>query len=242
MSGTRVTLQPAFILHQRPFRDSSALLEVFSRDFGRVGLVARGARGGKSRLRGTLQAFRPLLVSWVARGEMGTLSGAEADGPVHPLTGTAVFSGFYINELLLRLLPRQDPHPDLFGPYTETIRALGAQAGERPLRVFEKRLLESLGYGLLLDRDAHTGAIIEPDLAYEYRLEIGPVPVQGRTAAGLQMAGSSLLSLHREQLGDVRSASDAKRLLRAALALYLGDRPLKTREVLRRMLAKPEGG
>ncbi|MEJ2685819.1 MAG: DNA repair protein RecO [Gammaproteobacteria bacterium] len=242
MSGSRITLQPAFILHQRPFRDSSTLLEVFSRDFGRIGLVARGARGGKSRLRGTLQPFRPLLVSWLARGELGTLSGAEADGPSLSLSGTAVFSGFYVNELLLRLLPRQDPHPELFGPYAEAIRALGAQAGERPLRVFEKRLLDALGYGLLLDCDARTGASLDPQLAYEYQLEIGPIPVEDDRAAGLRMVGSSLLSLYREELADAQSMSDAKRLLRAALALYLGDRPLKTREVLKRMLDKPASG
>ncbi|MGA7800265.1 MAG: DNA repair protein RecO [Gammaproteobacteria bacterium] len=232
----RVTLQPAFILHQRPFRDSSTLLELFTRDFGRVGLVARGARGGKSRLRGTLQAFRPLFVSWVSRGELGTLSAAEPAGPSQPLSGSAVFSGFYVNELLLRLLPRQDSHPELFAPYADVVRELGEHDGERPLRVFEKRLLESLGYGLLLDCDAETGAVLEPHALYEYRLEIGPLTAAGGRPQGLRMAGSSLLSLHREELMDPQSMADAKRLLRAALALYLGDRPLKTREVLTRLL------
>lgn len=235
MSMSRVALQPAFILHQRPFRDSSTLLEIFTHDFGRVGLVARGARGSRSKLKGTLQAFRPLLVSWTTRGELGTLSGAEPGGPSQLLSGTALFSAFYINELLLRLLPRHDSHPELFGPYADVVYELGGHAGERALRLFEKRLLQSLGYGLLLDSDADTGAHLEADSLYDYRLESGPVAVEECRPRGLQLTGSSLLSLHREELADPRSLSDAKRLLRAALALYLGERPLKTREILRRM-------
>lgn len=235
MSMSRVTLQPAFILHQRPFRDSSTLLELFTRDLGRIGLVARGARGGRSKLRGTLQAFCPLLVSWTSRGELGTLSGAELAGPSQTLTGTALFSAFYVNELLLRLLPRNDPHPELFDPYAHVVRELGGHGGERALRLFEKRLLESLGYGLLLDSVADTGVRLEADALYDYHLERGPVAAHECEPSGLQIAGSSLLSLHREELADPRTLSDAKRLLRAALALYLGERPLKTREILRRL-------
>jgi DNA repair protein RecO (recombination protein O) len=223
-------LQPAYILHPRPYRDTSLLLEVFSRDHGRFGLVARGARGPRSRIRGLLQPFQPLLLSWSGRAELGTLHSVEADGVAPRLAGATLYSGFYLNELLMRLLQRLDPHPELYAAYAEALAGLQTEA-QRPLRRFEMQLLESLGYGLLLDHEADNGEPVHAEVEYVYTLESGPVRCSGTEAGGLRLSGRSLLSLAAGELADAQSLADAKRLLRAALALYLGDRGLKTREV-----------
>jgi DNA repair protein RecO (recombination protein O) len=235
--STHPTLTPAFILHSRPYRDTSLLLEVFSEEYGRVGLVARGARAARSRQRGLLQPFQPLLLSWSARGELGTLNGAETAGAAVPLGGNGLYSGFYLNELLVRLLHRNDPHPELFPIYLEALRRL-AQAPELEgvLRRFELGLLEALGYGLQLEQEAGGGAALEPDLLYDYQLERGPVPVAQGGGSGLTLSGRSLLALHELRLEDAQVLRDAKRLTRAALDLCLGGTPLKTREVIRQLV------
>lgn len=230
-------LQPGYILHPRAYRDTSLLLEVFTRDQGRFGLVARGARAPRSRIRGLLQPFQPVLLSWSGRAELGTLHSAEANGAASPLRGTALYSGFYLNELLMRLLQRLDPHPELFAAYAAALEGLPS-AAERPLRLFEKRLLETLGYGLLLDQEAHSGAPVDAAALYVYELECGPVRVSSAPTHGLVMAGRSLLSLAGEDLSDAQSLAETKRLMRAALALYLGDRALKTREIFAAIVAR----
>lgn len=229
----RVSLEPAWILHQRPYRDSSLLLEVFSRTHGRVVLVARGARSSRSRWQGLLQIMRPLALSWSQRGELGTLTGADGRGQARRVPGREVLCGCYLNELLLRLMTRNDPHPDSFDRYEQ---ALGTLAGneEQALRVFEKQLLQSLGYGLLLDCEFDSGAAVRAEHWYEYQLERGPVRLVEQQP-GLCLQGSSLLALHRNELTDAQACREAKQLMRAALALYLGARPLRTREVLRQL-------
>ena len=223
-------LQPGYILHQRAYRDTSLLLEVFTREHGRFGLVARGARAPRSRIRGLLQPFQPLLLSWTGRTELGTLAGVEPDGVPPRLLGRTLYSGFYLNELLMRLLQRLDPHPELFVAYAEALRGLQSEP-QRPLRLFEKQFLEALGYGLLLDQEADSGAPVEAEVEYIYALESGPLRSQGAASIGLKVSGRSLLSLAAEDLSDAQSLADSKRLMRAALGLYLGDRGLKTREV-----------
>ncbi len=260
---TRVSLQPAYVLHHRPYRDSSLLLEIFTPDHGRVGLAARGARSPKSRLYGVLQPFQPLLISWVGRGELATLSGAEASGPPQRLQGKSVISGFYINELLLRLLHRHDPHAALFDGYARTLPLLAQAVApgvldrcsrrdstssipgvvppatlahpcaseQRALRIFEKHLLKEIGYALVLGHEVENGAPIEPDQRYTYRLEQGPVRSDG-AGHGIALHGASLLSLMNEELSDEQSLREVKSLMRAALALYLGDKPLQSRALL----------
>jgi len=235
MTTSRVQLVPGYVLHLRPYRESSALLEVFTEGHGRVGLVARGVRSARSRQRAELQPFRPLKLSWSARGELGTLTGVEADGRAPALRGSALYSGFYVNELLVRLLARQDPHPDLYALYQDSLRRLAVEAGvEAVLRRFEKRLLEELGYGLLLECEAHQGVAIEPQRYYDYHLESGPVAVAGADEQGFIFRGASLLALAREDLTAPEVLQDAKRLMRAALNLYLGGKPLKSRELFKR--------
>lgn len=230
----RVQLTPGFVLHLRPWRESSALLEVFTETHGRVGLVARGVRSARSRQRGDLQPFRALRLSWQARGELGTLTGVEPDGAAIALQGKALYSAFYLNELLMRLLARHDPHPGLFGHYRHCLQRLasGAQL-EALLRVFELRLLEEAGYALQLDCEATTGEALQSDTLYDYHLESGPVAVPGAREGGFVFRGESLMAMAREELSDPAVLSDAKRLLRSALKLYLGDKPLKSRELFK---------
>lgn len=235
-STDRVALAPAFLLHARPHGDASQVLDCFSRDHGRLGLVARGARRAGAALRGTLRQFQALQVSWVMRGELGTLTGAEPAGqPLH-LTGDALFAGFYANELLLRGLAPHDPHPPLFDAYA---RLLGALAGGGPpgplLRRFELALLGELGYGLVIDRCADDDAPVQAGRAYAFD------PLQGVRACGVAdtehavFDGAVLLALSGDALHDAVHASEARRLTRLALDHALGQRPLRTRAVLRQM-------
>ena len=224
----RVQLEPAHLLSVRPYRETSALLEVLTASHGRVGLVARGARAAKSKLRGLLQPFQPLLLSWSDGGELGTLAGAEPAGPPAELKGEAVFSGWYLNELVLRLLPRRDAHPALYDAY---VLALGALAGPEParaLRVFELHLLAGLGYAVHVPDD------VAPERYYGYDPEGGlrvaePGPDSYR--------GASLRALAAETLDTEESLRDARRLMREALRPHLGERALRTPEMLRTLRA-----
>ncbi len=156
---TRIEFEPAYLLVQRPYRETSQLLEAFSAGHGRLGLVARGARGPRSRLRGLLQPFTPLLLSWTESGELGTLTGAESGGAAPTLLGERVFHGWYLNELLiLKLLQRHDAHPRLYQDYVAALGELGGKQAEAALRIFEKRLLIELGYALPLDEGAGAAA------------------------------------------------------------------------------------
>ncbi len=242
-STSRVSLEAAWILHHYPYRDSSLLLEVFTREHGRIGLVARGARSARGRWRSQLQMLRPLLLSWNMRGELGTLTDAEPRGALRVLPGRQILYACYLNELLLRLLSRHDPHPGLYSAYEEALARLPVSE-EQVLRIFEKRLLQELGYGLLLDQEADTGDALAPDGLYEYQLERGPVRCDGARGNGLLLRGTSLLALYNDNLDDPQACREVKTLMRAALGRYLGARPLRTREVLRQLtlLAPGDGG
>ena len=238
-AARRVQLEPAFLLHHYPWRDSSRILEFFTRSHGRISVFARAARRGGSALPATLQPFGAVLISWSARGEAGQLTGAERVAAPGFLAGDRLMSGFYVNELLIRLLHRHDPHPALYDAYAEVVARLHDAAAEpaRALRIFEKRLLEELGWGLELARESLTGDAIEPRRAYRYRLDGGAEAVDGVAEGELVLAGESLLSLAREELADPRSLADARRLLRAALDQCLDGRALRTREVMIAMRA-----
>jgi DNA repair protein RecO (recombination protein O) len=234
--GRRVQLQPAYVLHHRPYRDTSRILELFTRDFGRVSVFARGARGGRNKsgsLTPVLQPFNRVLVSWTGRGEAGQLTEAEFDGPFAIMPPAQLVNGYYLNELLLKLFARHDGHPDVFALYAATIDEL-KQSSEpiRALRIFEKRLLDALGYGLVLDTDAVTHEAVESARMYHYRLEQGAVRALDVAEGSLVFPGSSLLSLAREELADSAALADARRLLRAALERCLDGRELKSRQVL----------
>lgn len=236
MRTERVSLSPAFLLHQHAWRETSRVLEVWSREHGRLGIVARGVRRPRSPFRGLLQPFAPLRLSWSHRGELGNLTGAEATAPASVLQGRPLMAAFYLNELLLRLLARQDPHPDLFDAYAGTLTALAHTSRPAPpLRVFEKRLLTALGYGLSLDRQAGDQRPVVADAEYRYDLDAGPVPAARAQSSGLLISGRALLALHTEELDDAEDLRAVQRLLRAALERHLDGRPLKTSGVMRAM-------
>ena len=220
----RIEFEPAYLLAQRPYRESSQLLEIFTPSHGRVGLVARGARGPRSRLRGVLQLFSPLLLSWSEAGELGTLIAAEADGATVVLNGERVFHGWYVNELLLKLTGRHDPQPWLYRDYILTLAELPGAGGEAALRIFEKRLLAGLGYALPLSDE------LEPQQRYRFDLEQGAQPAAGTDGS---YAGASLIALAQERLETREALRDARKLLRAALQRQLAGRELETPRLLR---------
>ena len=209
MTHLRVSLQPAYVLHQRAYRDTSAILELFTPEEGRVGVIAKGVRGNKPRWRGLLQAFQPLLVSWSQRGDLGLLTEAEAQGAALNINPRFIASGFYLNEVLMRLLHRHDAQLELFGCYDAALRELSALGAvevktaanrenyaeshaesqvdssvlielEVILRRFEMHLLSALGYGLVLDHDMHTAAPVQADQQYLYYVEHGPALADGQ--------------------------------------------------------------
>jgi len=233
-SEGRINLQPAFLLHRKPYRDTSLLIEAFSETHGRLGLVARGARSRRGGQAGLLQPFQPLLLSWSGRGELQTLIGAESQQPSLSLHGDSLISGFYLNELLMRLLPRHDPHPTLYHRYAQTLLQL-AHAGmdEWLLRLFERDLLQELGYGLLLTHEGGSGEMVQADVRYCYHPEFGPQRQFAADEPCLRVHGATLLCLAQGGQADSRSRSEAKRLMRGVLSGYLGNRPLASRELFR---------
>src|SRR5690625_3050175 len=217
----RVNLDPCVVLHQRPYRETSLLLEAWSRKYGRLGVVARGARRPRGVQRAALQPCRRLLLSWSLRGELATLTGAENAGPVWGLKGDALFAVFYLNELLLRLLERQDPHPELFDDYVVTLDAMESGGLEAPLRLFEKWLLQATGYGLELFVEADGETPVAAGRSYAYRIGQGAVPSEGPIGHGeVAVHGETLLALKREQLESRRELAQARRLLQTALSHY----------------------
>ena len=241
----RVNLQPAYILHSRPYRDSSLILEVFCAEHGRLSLVSKGARrrskGGSNAA--LLQAFIPLLLSFTGRSEMKTLTQVEAAGSPLVLRGERLFSAMYLNELLMRLLHRHDPHPRLFASYGAALAELGeANALEAVLRRFELGLLDELGYSFSLTEDGASGEAVDSQGWYHYHQDHGLVAgVPGRDPAQLAYAGADLLAIARGEF-DGPARSTARRLLRQVLAQHLGDAPLKSRELFRgRQLGAGEG-
>lgn len=241
----KVDLQPAFVLHQRPYRESSLLLEVFGMGAGRIGLIAKGARRPKSPLRAQLIPFRPLLLSWRGRGELGLVVAAEPDGPALALPPAAIVSGLYLNELLVRMLHRHDPHPDLFLQYRRTLYALVRPdcVMEQSLRRFEKRLLDAVGYGLMLDRTAGAGTPVEPGVLYRYITDQGPVAAgEKERGPGVPVRGSTLLALASEQPLDPAALKEAKHLMRTAINTHLEGRPLVSRSLYPRKHARARPG
>jgi DNA repair protein RecO (recombination protein O) len=228
-AARRVWLAPAYVLHQYAYRDTSRIVEVMTSEHGRLSLFARGANGPKSQLRGLLRPFQRMLVSWSGKGEAGQLVSAEIDGHVTSLAPHRLMSGFYLNELLLKLTERWDPHPEIFLSYAACVQALCAGEDEEPaLRRFEKRLLNDLGYGLEL---ARTGEGTPVEFGRYYRLAAESPPQPCVADAPGAVYGQSLADLEAERFGDARSLRDAKRVLRAALDACLEGRPLKSREV-----------
>lgn len=240
-TARRTLLAQAYILHTQPYRDTSRILEVFTREQGRVSVFARGVRGPKARMASLLQPFQPLLISFTTRGDAGQLVGAESVASSHPhgnpgsLTGglppAALLSGFYLNELLLKLTTRHDPNAGLFDGYREALTALIAGGPQEPaLRSFELRLLQEVGYGLDLTQTVAGGPITAQGY-YHFRAADGLFATTAEHSGAL--LGSSLLKLADGSLREGRELVDARKVLLAALEHCLEGRPLVTRAIAR---------
>jgi DNA repair protein RecO (recombination protein O) len=233
----QVLLQNAYVLHHRPYRNTSALLEVFTRDHGRIGLIARGIKGksGASR-RGILQPFIHLLISYSSRQDLGTLIAAEPAGDGTSLSGQTLYSAFYLNELLMRLLHRGDAHEQLFQDYSDAVNQLKQRTEYEPvLRRFEIRLLQELGYGLQFETDAEQDPI-NTHTHYYYDPLRGPVPAEAANTAGLPLvSGACLRALAGADFTDPGHWPEMKNLMRNVIAHHLNGKPLHSRELFRGM-------
>jgi DNA repair protein RecO (recombination protein O) len=238
--------EPAFVLHAYPYRETSLIVEAFTQAHGRIALVARGAKRPRSELRGLLQGFQPLLLSWWGAGELKTLQHAEWRGGLPRVDGSALVCGFYLNELLLKLLPREDPHPKLFAVYQSALEALAARAEQAALlRRFEVELLAELGYALPLAQEADTGAAVDPQARYHYIYDRGPRRAAGGIAAEPRrhaplVRGTTLIALAQRRFPDAETAAEAKRLMRDILDHYLEARGVESRRVVQDLQALGE--
>jgi DNA repair protein RecO (recombination protein O) len=231
-----VNAEPAYILHKRPYRESSQILEVFSRNHGRLSLMSRGSLGPRSRTRGVLQPFQPLLLGWYGRGDMPSLRAVDmADTRPPQLSGKSLMSAMYLNELLVMLMHRNDVHEALFADYHETLYAIQQPSRlEVILRNFEKKLLEQMGFGLNLVHDADSGEPVLAECHYAYYFEHGPVQCQlGQSRLNPVISGSSLLAFNSGELETPGNVAEIKKLMRYVINSHLGSRKLKSRELFR---------
>jgi len=235
----RVTLQPAYVLHRRPFQNSSLLIDFFTLDFGRVRAIAKGARSAKSRYRASLQLFSPILLSFSGRGEVKTVTGVESQLNPIVLQGDRLFSGMYVNELLIRLLHNHEEHAGLYKAYQQCLLAMQSERSiEAGLRGFEMSLLADLGYGLNLESDCETGLPIDASKEYRFTPDVGfsveamassDAEADGQGEESDTVSGAHLLALKAMNFEDPACAKTAKRILRRALAEHLGGKPLASR-------------
>ncbi|HEC30142.1 MAG TPA: DNA repair protein RecO [Gammaproteobacteria bacterium] len=225
--------QAAYILHVRSYRESSGLIDYLTHDAGRITLLAKGYKSNTKSRKLFLQPFRKQTISWRGKGELKTLDFAEELGCPVLLEGWSLMSGFYINELMTRLLQPLDPHPELFELYEDTIISLSRFDNlEAILRKFERNILEMMGYGLQLNT-SDDGEEIDPEVEYDYLFETGPVRSKGEGYGNMMVSGKTLLSLYRGQFDDRQVLKESKALMRFIIARYIGDRPLKTRELFK---------
>ena len=233
--SNRTEEEHAFVLHTYPFQDTSVIVEAFSRQHGRVGLVAKGARRPKSALRPALLAFQPLAIAWSGRSELRTLVRAERSGSAHVLGGVAMMCGYYVNELVLKLLHRDDPHERLFDDYATALHGLAAGADSAAvLRRFELALLREIGYAVELERDADRGTPLVAEERYTYFPERGPAMLQGAVdmPGALELHGKTLLDMARGDFADPVTAAESKLLMRWLIGQHLDQRTLNTRQLL----------
>lgn len=230
----RVTKQPGFVVHTRPCSETSLYVDLFSREYGRLTTIAKGARRQKSKFRGALLPFRLLSTGWTGKGEIPVLTLAEPAGLWTEMRGQSILCGFYVNELVIKLLHRYDAHPGLFDYYAETMALLRrGDAHESILRLFEKRLLGELGYAMNLEHEADRRSEILPDRRYRYIPHLGPVPEDSARKGGIPISGSTLHALRDEFLAEARDLKESKRLMRAMISHQLENRPLFSRKLFR---------
>lgn len=227
----RVEKEPAFILHHRSYSETSIILDIFSKKYGRLSLLAKGAKRQISSKGSVLNQFQLLLFSWSGKSDLKTMTNAESVNEVYQMNPDAVYCGFYINELIIRLLHQHDPHPELFNYYNEIIKKFSEGISEKTLRVFEKKLLIEIGYGVILDHDINN-SVIDAAADYYYLPEEGPVKVEDRSINALIIKGRSLLALANEKFNNQDDMVEIKKLMRTLLQIQLGEKPLRSRQLM----------
>jgi len=230
----KVSRQPGFILHRRPYRESSFLVEIFSRKFGRLTLIAKGCRRKNSRVQGLFLSFKPLLLGWAGKGELPILTSIELSGFYKQPDSTGISCGYYINELILKLLHRYDPHELLYDKYAESIsQLLDNQNPNTVLRVFEKYLLQETGFGLVLDHDVDTGEAITKSFSYQYVPQKGPI-LANSTNDNI-VSGATLIALQTGEFNSDRERNQAQQLTRTLIDIQLNGKQLRSRRIVREM-------
>ena len=234
----KVNHQDAYVLHRYPYSESSLLVEVFTQSHGRLMLIAKGARRLKSPVRGVLIPFKHLIISWSGKGQLPILTSAECRQFTPDLEKQRLHSGLYINELILKLLHRFDPHQELFAYYQKTVNALVNESDPAlVLRVFEKRLLQEIGFGLILDHEVDTGEIIDRSKQYQYLPQKGPVEsIEIREDVGVSVSGATLEALRSENFNNRNELKQARLLNRNLLMQQLHFRELRSRKVLMQVM------
>lgn len=234
----KAELNPAFILHRRPYRETSLLLDVFTRDYGRLGLIAKGIRKKGSLKAEILQPYQRLQIAWSGKNELMTLTDAEPDKNNYSLKQNRLLTGFYLNELVTRLLHQHEAHPELFDIYDQTLDLLSRDKNDEQIivRIFEKRLLDAVGYGLVLDHDIDTGLKINPETLYYYQADCGPGSTIPKTADYIKITGRTLLELDSETLHPGEIMHEAKALMRHVLQKHIGTKPLLSRKLYKSFL------
>ena len=228
----RIVGQPGFVLHSYPYKETSLIVDVFTRDHGRVALIAKGAKRPHSKLRGVLQTFQPLSIGWSGKSEVRTLTGAEWIGGMPPVEKAALLCGFYLNELLFKLLARDDPHPALFDHYVATLNQLAHQEpAPIVLRKFERTLLKETGVGGDLTVCAGSRAAVVANGTYVVEPEQG-VRLATPSDTAPRITGKTLLDMEQENYTDQATQTQSKFLMRFLLAHHLGGTPLNTRQIL----------
>ncbi len=237
----KVELNPCYILHHRSYRETSLILEVFSREYGRLALVAKGAKRQKNSSRYLLQPNQKLNIAWSIRGDMGTLTAVEREGEATNLIDGWLLAAFYLNELVMRLLHKHESHPELFDAYASAMDKFYSQEAEQStLRIFEKYLLQSLGYGLVLDHDVVSGKAIDSTEDYYYQIDYGPMLNTPLVSDYVEITGRTLTALKQDKITDLSSLREAKRLMRGTLKKHLGTKPLASRELYKAYMKERE--
>ncbi|MDD5580982.1 MAG: DNA repair protein RecO [Methylobacter sp.] len=238
MTDTTVYLQPAFILQHRKYRETSLIIDILTRDFGRLSLLAKGVRKAKSKTAGLLQPFIPLAISYMGKAELKTLTDVEVTRPFSELKGVGLYCGFYINELIGFFLHKYDPHPEVFAYYEECLSRLSDPSKiESALRIFELDLMANIGYGLQLKLDAGNKIPIDPSKKYQFDVELGPVEAENG-----RFSGQTLQAMSMRTLTDPQVLAEAKILMRTVVDTHLQGKPLKSRTVINKIMQHTKNG
>lgn len=229
--SSRYKLHDAYILHSRPYRESSIILDLFTREYGRISVLAKGAKKNKRSQFAVLQPFTPIIVSWVGKGELHTLTNVELNGVFKYLYGTTLLCGYYVNELIMRFLDKEDPYEILYTAYSQVIVNLRLNIDVEPvLRQFECVLFQELGYGLNLILESETGKKVESTKSYYFDIEQGPV-LEKLSDASMVVSGETLLSLESNNLISKKTLSESKKLMRFIINHHISGKPLKTHQL-----------